>query len=215
MTEKRQLVTEESEAARLLIELGSFDHDLGEAERAFVRAQDLLPDDPALAALVTDAGVVAYGRCFHKSGRRQKLDDLIAIPAQYQGTHDSVMHMRNRTVAHSESAQQVTLPVVELERDANGTINPTRALAMTIRHPVPNSFAPRALTLIKEIRALLAQTLAQTRADVVAEVDPTDLWTNGRPPQLVPTTAEWDAGARRDRFPTGAEIPVHLPDLLQ
>lgn len=214
-TQSRRVLADDTDAVRQLIELGSLDHDLAEAQRAFTRAQDALSDDPALAAMATDAGVVVYGRCFHSSNRRRRLDEFITVPGHLQGVHEAIMVLRNRTVAHSESAQQPTHPFIELESDEDGQVAVQRVVAMTVRLPVPIWLPHRALALIQELRDGVADALAPVEATVIAEASPraATLWTNGHLPQLVPTAESWRPGQRRERHPARAEIHIPLGDL--
>ena len=104
-------MVDDSEDARLFIELSSHAADLVEARDALALAQlSTSADSPledAERSLLANA-VMAYCRTFFPSNVRRPVTKFVEIPQELSSTHDLVAKFRNRTIAHSQSDLSVT-----------------------------------------------------------------------------------------------------------
>ncbi len=118
---------DDSEDARLFVELSSHAADLVEAraslELALRSAQD--PNSPlrdAERSLVADA-TMAYCRTFFPSKVRHPVTAHVAIPRSFEATHEMVAMFRNRTIAHSHSDLLVSYAVAVLDAETHEVLD--------------------------------------------------------------------------------------------
>lgn len=219
MAEQKQVIVPDSPEVRRLAVLGSLNADLTEAALALELASEHTEadndHDRALYRQLVALAVVVYGRAQTKSGARKALWSYVTVPSNLVPTHEQVMKFRNRTIAHSESENESTYVVADLTSDT-GSVTVDRALVVTTASPAPHTFVHRFQALVAELQALLKAEIEVARTAVIASIDEqqgSELWREGRRPQLVPRLiSEWDPDSRRPPYPTSHEIPVYLFD---
>jgi len=217
MGESKQVVVPDSPEARRLALLGGFAADLIEVADAFAIAETFLgaKDEPGatIYRLLVAHGVVAYARCFADSKVRAKLGTLISVPPEFANTHNALMKLRNRTIAHSESNLQPTYAVVDLSHDGT-TVAVDRALSITITTGTPSPDVQQARLLVTELQAALQLELDAAKTAVAASIDEAfanSLWTTGERLQLTPTDfTEWTPDTRRPKYPKSHEVPIYM-----
>jgi len=217
MDEVKQVAVPDSPEARRLALLGGYHADLMEAEGTLDLAETFTSDTDQRGSdiyrcLVAHA-VIAYARCFVNSKVRESLSTILSVPSAYEDAHRAMMVMRNRTVAHSESALQVTYAVVDL-RHVEQETTVDRALSITFGTGIPRPVVEQVRLLITELRAALQVHFDAAKAALVASLDETaveDLWVNGKQPCLVPTSnSQWSADTRRAEYPASTETPIYV-----
>ncbi len=226
VTQQKQVIAPRSEASIRLALLAGYNADLGEALHALniaghMAISDVNADRSMVNPLVTTA-IVAYGRCFSSSNVRDRLNTIIDVPDEHKPAHESMMKLRNSTIAHSESALMPSFAVVNLERDENAEraarITARTALALT-SHP---NYAPQAIddfqTAVSAIKNVLLREIEVAKAALLAhlaQLQPADLevlWTDGEQPEFVEISYdEWNIRKKRPKYPTSNRIEVVVP----
>lgn len=226
VTEQKQVIAPRSEESIRLALLAGYNADLAEALYALniaghmARSEDTA-EKSMVSSLVTTA-IVAYARCFTTSNVRARLSTIIDVPNTHEGAHESMMKLRNSTVAHSESTLMPSFPVVTLVRDeeseSDSRVTVTAASALT-SHP---NYVLQAIaefqSAVSAVKTLLLREIEVAKAALVArlaELPPTDLetlWHEGEQPQFVEIPYDdWDIRKARTTYPTSNRIEVLMP----
>lgn len=215
-SEEKHVVVPDSEEARHLAVLASYSADLSEAATALEIGTTLLEAnndrDRAICRLANQQGVLAYWRCFAQSSVRPPITEFVTVPAHLAGLHLQAKHLRNRTIAHSESELQLTYVTVRLTRDVETTAD--KVFGVTIGNPAPQSFNEGLAVLVAALGDEMKPVIDAARAAVqvvmnAADLD--DLWETGKPLQMTPgRISDWTPDSRRSAYPASALIPLHL-----
>lgn len=209
-------MVDDSDDARLFVELSSQAADLAEAGGALRLALQSMsdPDSPLQGAersLVANA-VMSYCRTFFLSKVRQPVTSSVEIPEAFSATHEVVAMFRNRTIAHSQSDLSVTYAVGILDAE---TLEVRDVTAPTISSSMPpeqvrdfldlvNALSQRLNEVIEPIRRRLMVTLGDADRAALIKDGP-------RPTARVLLAA--DFGSRATRPPYPASHPVYLTEV--
>lgn len=134
---------------RLLVELTSHANDLSEAAHALGCAL-ASGEGSELWMPLTSHAVTAYIRPFIDSNVRPRLDKMSVVPAipdNFQAVHDVIRNYRNTTVAHSQSALVMPLPVAVLDNRGKGV----DVVGVSLTHQMPLALAERFSDLIRTV----------------------------------------------------------------
>ena len=217
MGESKQIVVPDSPEARTLALLGGFAADLIEVADAFAIAESFsdAKQEPGatIYRFLVAHGVVAYARCFADSNVRARLGTFVSVPPEFADTHDALMKLRNRTIAHSESNLQPSFAVVDLSHDGT-TVVVDRALSITITTGMPRPIVQKARLLVTELQASLQSEFDAAKTAVAVSIDvasANSLWTTGERLRLTPTDfTEWTPDTRRPKYPKSHEVPIYM-----
>jgi hypothetical protein len=74
---------------------------------------------------LTSAAAIAYGRCFKRSGARRKLSNelFVVAPKGIQETHEYVIALRDKHIAHSENTFEQNCLVVDVKDYSEATVS--------------------------------------------------------------------------------------------
>lgn len=168
-------MVEDSDDARLFIELSSYAVDLVEARDALELAPSANadPDSPlreAERALINSAAM-AYCRAVMVSAVRPPLTEHVEIPAELFATHELVRMFRNRTVAHSQSDLSVTYAVGVLDAD---TLEVLDVSAPSVSSTMPPDHVRRFLELVSGVEERLDDVIHPVRERLMQRLADTD-----------------------------------------
>ena len=203
----------DSNDARLFIELSSHAADLVEARDALVLALRSMPDPDsplrdAERSLVANAAM-AYCRTFFPSKVRRPVTVFVEIPQALVATHELVAMFRNRTIAHSQSDLSVTYALGVLDAETLEVVDVT---APNISSPMPPEQVRSFLDLVTTVEERLDEVIEPIRmrlTERLADADRPALLKDGQKPTVrVLPAAEFDSRTTRPPYP--ASHPVYL-----
>jgi len=206
-------MVDDSDDARLFIELSSHAADLVEARDALELALRSMPDPDsplrdAERSLVA-AAAMAYCRTFFPSKVRRPVTDFVEIPQALVATHELVAMFRNRTIAHSQSDLSVTYALGVLDAETLEVLDVT---APTIVNSMPLEQVRNFLDLVTAVEERLDEVIEPIRMRLMArlaEADRPALLKDGpRPTVRALPAAEF--GSQTTRPPYPASHPVCL-----
>ena len=208
-------MVQDSDDARLFIELSSYAVDLVEARDALALAQQsaATADSPLQSAersLIANA-TMAYCRTFFLSRARRPITTFVQIPAQVSATHDLVARFRNRTIAHSQSELSVTCAVGVLDADTLAVLDVS---APNISSTMPPEQVRNFSELVAAVMAELDEVIAPVRTRLMATLAAADraaLLEAGLSPtaRMLPAT-EFGSPRSRPSYPT--TYPIYVGD---
>ena len=207
------VMVDDSDDARLFIELSSHAADLVEARDALELALRSMLDtysplQDAERALVANAAM-AYCRTFFPSKVRRPVTKFVEIPQAFSATHELVAMFRNRTIAHSQSDLSITYAVGVLDGD---TLEVLDVSAPNISSTMPPEQVRKFLDLVNTVEALLDEVIGPIRTRLMgrlADADRAALIKDGlRLTARVLLAAEF--GSQTTRPPYPASHPVYL-----
>lgn len=206
------MMVNDSEDARLFIELSSHAVDLVEARDALALAlqSTAVTESPLQGAersLIANAAM-AYCRTFFPSKVRRPITSLVQIPARVFATHDLVAMFRNRTIAHSQSDLSVTYAVGVLDAD---TLEVVDVSAPNLSSTMPPEQVKNFIELVDAVMAELDQVIEPVRMRLAARLAVTDR-VSLRDVGLSPTTRMLPAeqfGSQRTRSPYPTSHPMY------
>jgi hypothetical protein len=101
---------------------------------------DVRNDSEATKAALFEAGVITYGRCFNSGARTQLSKNIFRGPlASAKKTHETLMEIRNKHVAHSELKMERSIVGCTLVDDKNYGERPNLVMSvLAIRRDVPS-----------------------------------------------------------------------------
>lgn len=204
---------DDSEDARLLIELSSHAADLVEARTALELALQSMSDaesplQDAERSLVANAAM-AYCRTFFHSKVRRPMTAFVEIPEALSDTHELVAMFRNRAIAHSQSDLSVTYAFAVLDAE---TLDVVHVMAPTISSPMPLAQVRNFLDLVNAVEKRLDEVIDPIRERLILNIAAADraaLVKEGRAPEIrVLAAAEF--GSQRTRPPRPTSHPIYL-----
>jgi hypothetical protein len=209
-------VPPDSPQARALAAVASLRVDIDRAMAA-LDAWDRIPPDQADSALLRAAllerAIIALGRVLTASNVRPALQQFVSPPPEGEDEIEVLIHLRNRTVAHSESANtDASAPFVRLRKEAlDGSVVGISISAVTTSVEIPHSYRNRLRGLAEWAKsaASAAAPVAQAELfEVVKDMDLEAMWQKGH--QTVRLSAhpleDWEPGARRGKYPEPSEF---------
>ncbi|MCC2315283.1 hypothetical protein [Cellulomonas xiejunii] len=209
------VMVEDSDDARLFIELSSYAVDLVEARDALALAlQSTAPADSPLQnaerSLIANAAM-AYCRTFFPSKVRRPITTFVQIPARVCATHDLVAKFRNRMIAHSQSDLSVTYAVGVLDADTHQVLDVS---APNISSTIPPEQVRNFIELVAAVTAELDDVIAPVRTRLMAKLAAADRATLleaglSPTPRMLPAT---EFGSPRSRPPYPTTHPIYLGD---
>ena len=206
-------MVDDSDDARLFIELSSHAADLVEARDALRHALRSAPDPDspvrdAERSLVANAAM-AYCRTFFPSKVRRPVTHYVDIPQELAATHQLVAAFRNRTIAHSQSDLSVTYALGVLDAETLEVLDVT---APSISSPMPPGQVRNFLHLVTTVEERLDEVIEPIRmrlTERLADADRPALLKDGQKPTVRALPAvEFDSRTTRPPYP--ASHPVYL-----
>lgn len=199
-------MVDDSEDARLFIELSSHAADLVEARDALGEALRSMsdPDSPlrnAERSLVANAAM-AYCRSSFPSKVRRPVTDFIEIPQALIATHELVAMLRNRTIAHSQSELSVTYALGVLDPEALEVLDVT---APNISSSMPPEQVRRFADLVDAATDRLDEVIEPVRLTLMrklADADRSVLLKGPRPTVRALPAAAFEPRTARPPYPT-------------
>jgi hypothetical protein len=206
-------MVDDSDDARLFIELSSHAADLVEARDALELALRSMPDPDsplrdAERSLVANAAM-AYCRTFFPSKVRRPVTVFVEIPQALVATHELVVMFRNRTIAHSQSDLSVTYALGVLDAE---TLEVLDVSAPNISSPMPLEHVRGFLELVTTVGERLDEVIEPIRTRLterLADADRPALLKDGRRPAVRALPAA-EFGSQTTRPPSPASHPVYL-----
>jgi hypothetical protein len=203
-----RMVSRDSEEARNVLELASFQTDLAEATSAIELALGSLDGEAEnkeeVAKYFAYAAVVAYSRCFTASSVRRNLDKIVELPPRLVPTHELARSLRNATVAHSQSNLTEAFLLTALDRK-DGVIEARPSLVVRMGKYVPRLRMTEFQTLFKEVADLVDEKVAAACDEHYASVVGSDLeslWNDTSEAQFDPRQmGQWNPETKRKSHP--------------
>ncbi len=208
-------MVDDSEDARLFIELSSHAVDLTEAGDALALALQSMaeaqsPLRDAERSLVASAAM-AYCRTFFPSSVRRPVTDFLRVPERHSAIHELVAMFRNRTIAHSQSDLSVTYAVGVLDAATFEVLDVT---APNISNSMPPEQVRRFLDLVTAVGEQLDDVIEPIRTRLMARLADADraaLVADGpRPTVRMLPAAEFGSPTTRPKYATSHPIYVTI-----
>lgn len=206
-----QTIAPDSPAVRVFINAASHMHDLKQALGALESADAV--DDASISGHLRVYAVVAYGRTYG-SNSRPDLANFVELSAADVHLTARLKVIRNRYAAHSENGMTVTHPLLDLQREPDGSITIQQVSGITVDSPMPHSFvaefADMLRRIVDQLTAVLQPLKDAVRAELAAE-QIASVFDDPQRLQLVTVpVAEWEPDARRPPYPASRLSAVHL-----
>jgi hypothetical protein len=206
-----QTLAPNSPAVRGFIRAASHMHDLRQALGALEPAA--ATDDTNIAGQLRVYAVVAYGRTFG-SNSRPDLATLVGLSAADTDLTARLKLIRNRYAAHSENSMTITNPLLDLQKELDGSITIQQVSGITVDSPMPHSFVAEFAELLRRVIDQLTAALQLLKDDVRAELTTEQVakvFDDPQPLQFVTVpVAEWEPGTRRPPYPASRLSAVHM-----
>lgn len=206
-----QTMSPDSPRVRRFIEAASHMHDLRQARKALESAE--ASEESNVATQLRTFAVIAYCRTYD-SRARADLRTIIDLSEEHRDLSERLKTIRNRYGAHSENSMTVTIPVLDLQRQLDGSISIEQVSAFTIETPMPAGFVTEFESMLDHLIEQLTDALPPLQEAVRAELsvrDVNEVFANPRPVQFVRATMEeWEPSSRRPRYPSSHLSPVHI-----
>ena len=206
-----QTMAPDSPAVRTFIAAASHMHDLRQALGALESADSI--EDTTVAGHLRVYAVVAYGRTYGSNARADLATFIDMAPEDVTLTAH-LKTTRNKFAAHSENSMTVTTPILDLQRELDGSINIVQVSGITVGTPMPHPFVADFTEMLRRLIDQL-QTALQPLKEVVREdltvEQVAEVFANPKPLQFVPApVAEWEPSTRRPAYPASHLSPVHI-----
>jgi len=206
-----QTMAPDSPTVRVFINAASHMHDLRQALGALESADGT--DDTSVAGQLRVYAVVAYGRTFG-SNSRPDLATFVELSEADTELTARLKVIRNRYAAHSENGMTITNPLLDLQRELDGSITIQQVSGITVDSPMPHSFVAEFADMLPRVIDQLTITLQLLKDAVRAELTDeqvADVFDDPQPLQFVtvPVT-EWEPGTRRPPYPASRRSAVHM-----
>jgi hypothetical protein len=206
-----QTMAPDSPAVRTFIKAASHMHDLRQALGALESAHAI--EDTTVAGQLRVYAVVAYGRTFG-SNSRPDLATFVELSATDTDLTARLKVIRNRYAAHSENGMTITNPLLDLQRESDGSITIQQVSGVTVDSPMPHSFvvefAEMLRRVIDQLKAALQPLKDAVRTELTAEQVAT-AFDDPQPLQFVAVPVEeWEPDDRRPPYPASRLSAVHM-----
>lgn len=206
-----QTMAPDSPAVRTFIEAASHMHDLRQALGALESADSI--EDTTVAGHLRVNAVVAYGRTFG-SNSRPDLITFVELAAADTELTARLKVIRNRYAAHSENGMTITNPLLDLQKELDGSITIQQVSGITVDSPMPHSFVVEFAEMLRRVIDQLQAALQPLKDVVRAELTNEQIATvfdDPQPLQFVTVpVAEWEPADRRPPYPASRLSAVHM-----
>lgn len=206
-----QTMGRDSPAVRAYIAAASHMHDLRQALSA-LECAEAVQDDAAKGHLRAQA-VNIYGRTWF-SKVRPDLANIISLSEEDGELTESIRILRNRFSVHSENSMTTTVPLFDLERQADGSVTLEKVRSATFEHPLPDAFVVRLRQMLHRLVDQLTSRLEELKRPIFDEATPEKLDELFQRPELVQMRAvpadDWSPDDRRPPFPSSRFRDVHI-----
>lgn len=206
-----QTMAPDSPAVRAFISAASHMHDLRQALSALESAATI--EDTSVAGQLRVYAVVAYGRTYG-SNVRPDLATLIGLSEEDTTLTARLKVIRNKYAAHSENGMTITNPLLDLQKETDGTVTIQEVRGITVDSPMPSPFVAEFEYLLHRLIDQLTTALQPLRDAVRHDLTPEQVaavFGSPRPLQFVTVpVAEWEPSARRPGYPASRLSAVHM-----
>jgi len=206
-----QTMAPDTPAVRTFINAASHMHDLRQALGALESAQ--ASTDTNVVGKLRLYAVVAHGRTYGSHARPDLAKFIVLSPGD-AATTARLKVVRNKHGAHSENSMAVTTPVLDLQREVDGSITIKQVSGITVEAPMPASFVSEFTSMLHRLIEQLTAALQPLKNAIRVELTSKQLravFDNPQPLQFVVTpVAEWEPDGRRPAYPSSRFSPVHL-----
>jgi len=201
----------DSQAVRKYIAAASHMHDLRQALLSIEAAART--DDVDIQRHLRAQAVNIYGRTW-RSNVRNDLNDYVEFSQDDTELTDSIRILRNRFAGHSENTMIITVPLLDLERRSDGSVELVKVRSMTFEHPLPHDLVERLRKMLEGLIGQLTDALEVLKRPIVEEATPEMLTTLFQRPELIQmravSTDDWSPDDRRPLFPSSRFRDVHI-----
>lgn len=206
-----QTMAPDTPAVRIFIKAASHMHDLRQALGALESAD--ASEDTSVAGQLRIYAVVAYGRTYD-SRARPDLATFVELTPEDAAMTARLKVIRNRYAAHSENGMTITNPLLDLQRELDGTITVQQVSGITVDSPMPHRFIVEFTDMLRRLVDQLTAALQPLKAAVVEELSDEQLRTVFDDPQplqfVTASVEEWEPNGRRPAYPASRFAPVHM-----
>jgi len=201
-----------------LADLAGYKHDLDTVDDACRRILSLLqrpPVDEPLVDLIWTAAVLNYAR-YHSRGARQPLakDLLNALSPAAKATHERLIAVRDKHIAHSVNSMETNLAMLELSDPALGSKRIVRIGTLKMRRGW--NYATEAAALVQlssEVRLTLVAVTDAFHAMAMEQLSAVDIDELYAEPSIMSKRIERSSSltdTRKGPERRGPNGPVHL-----
>lgn len=206
-----QTMAPDSPAVRAFISAAGHMHDLRQALSALESASTI--ESTSVAGQLRVYAVVAYGRTYG-SNIRPDLATLIELSGEDAALTARLKVIRNKYAAHSENGMTVTNPLLDLQKQVDGSITIQEVRGITVDSPMPSPFVAEFENLLRRLIRLLTAALQPLKDAVRHDLTPEQVvavFGSPQPLQFVTVpVAEWEPSDRRPGYPTSRFSSVHM-----
>ena len=206
-----QTMGSDSQAVRKYVAAASHMHDLRQALMAIEAAA--ATDDVDIQRHLRAQAVNIYGRTWG-SKVRDDLTSYVEFSKADTELTDSMRILRNRFAGHSENTMTVTVPLFDLERQSDGSVELVKIRSMTFEQPLPHDLVDRLRQMIEDLIDQLTEALQMLKRPIFEEATPEMLESLFQRPELVQMRAvsmdAWSPDDRRPPFPSSLFRDVHI-----
>lgn len=206
-----QTMAPDTPQVRVFIAAASHMHDLRQASDALASAA--ASDNATTAMQLRTFAVLAYCRTY-ASKARADLETFITLSPAQADLSARLKTIRNKYGAHSENNMTVTVPVLDLQRDLDGTIRVEQVSGITAETPMPAEFIAEFESMLSELINQLTAALPPLQDAVRAglTIDAVnEAFSNPQPLRVVRAALdEWEPTGRRLSYPDSPVTPVQV-----
>jgi hypothetical protein len=126
---------------------------------------------------MTAAIAAAYGRCFNEGVRERLPRTLLnSVPSAARATHDYLIELRNKHVAHSVNEYEHNYLVVRVSYEAGRPVGVSEISVQTSRFiPISDGELPNVRGLVDWVRASVDAAFEAERAKIINALSSADL----------------------------------------
>ena len=206
-----QTMAPDAPAVRTFIKAASHMHDLRQALGALESAE--ASRDTSVAGQLRVYAVVAYGRTYD-SRARPDLATFVELSLEDVALTARLKVIRNKYAAHSENGMTITNPLLDLQRELDGSITVQEVRGITVETPMPTPFVAEFADMLRGLIEQLTAALQPLKAAVREELTPEQVAAVFADPQplqfVVAPVAAWEPNGRRPAYPASRFSPVHI-----
>lgn len=206
-----QTMAFDSQAVRQYIAAASHMHDLRQALQSIEAAAGA--EDVDIQRHLRAQAVNIYGRTWG-SNVRNNLTEYVEFSQEDTELTNSIRILRNRFAGHSENTMTITVPLLDLERRSDGSVELVKIRSMTFEHPPPHEIVERLRKMLEGLIGQLTEALEVLKRPIFEEATPDLLATLFQRPELIQmratSTDDWSPDDRRPLFPSSRFRDVHI-----
>ncbi|GHD78326.1 hypothetical protein CLV85_1249 [Salinibacterium amurskyense] len=201
----------DTKAVQKYIAASSHMHDLRQSLSAIDAAAGADKADTQRHLIVQAVSI--YGRTWGSKVRGDLADYVQFSPDDSELT-ESIRILRNRFAVHSENTMTVTVPLFDLERLSDGSVELVKIRSMTFEQPLPRDFVERVREMIDSLIGRLTEALEVLKRQIFEEATDAMLAALFQRPELIQMRAvsadTWSPADRRPPFPSSRFRDVHI-----